>query len=162
MQNSQEIILAAGCFWGVEYYLKKLPGVLKTEVGYTSGTKSYPTYQEVCHKNTGHLEALRVIFDPEKLDLTQLLKYFFEIHDPTQKNGQGPDLGPQYLSAIFYFDPAQKLMAEKVIKILEDKNIVISTKLYPATIFWPAESNHQDYYFKNNKSPYCHRYTQRF
>ncbi len=160
--DTQEIILAAGCFWGVEYYLKKLPGVLKTEVGYTGGETPYPHYVEVCHKKTGHLEAVRVVFDPEKLTLNQLLQYFFEIHDPSQANGQGPDIGPQYLSAIFYFDLKQKLMAEKIIKILESMNYSISTLLRPVHIFWPAELYHQDYYFKNNQAPYCHGHTKRF
>ena len=102
--DTQEAIFAAGCFWGVEYYFKKLPGVLKTEVGYTGGEKQNPTYKEVCSKNTGHFEALRVIFDPKVVTYEKIIKYFFEIHDATQTDGQGPDVGPQYLSAIFYFN----------------------------------------------------------
>ncbi|MCX7123997.1 MAG: bifunctional methionine sulfoxide reductase B/A protein [Gammaproteobacteria bacterium] len=160
--NSGEIILAAGCFWGVEYYLKRLSGVLKTEVGYMGGHLSHPSYEAVCQKNTGHLEVLRVLFDPEKISMMALLRYFFEIHDPCQRDGQGPDLGPQYYSAIFYYTPEQREVAEKVMQQLIQQGLDLATKLYPVSVFWPAEAYHQDYYQKNNKAPYCHHWVKRF
>ncbi len=167
IQDTEEALFACGCFWGVEYYFKKLAGVLKTEVGYSGGHKDYPSYQEVCSGNTGHVEAIRVIYDPKKLNYEQLAKYFFEIHDPVQADGQGPDIGGQYLSVIFYYDENQKNTAEKVIQILQnknnkDKNHKISTKILPVSIFWPAEKYHQDYYQKTGKNPYCHTYTKKF
>ncbi|MES2615547.1 MAG: bifunctional methionine sulfoxide reductase B/A protein [Bdellovibrionota bacterium] len=160
--DTQEAIFAAGCFWGVEYYFKKLPGVLKTEVGYTGGEKQNPTYDEVCKKNTGHFEALRVIFDPKIVTYEKVIKYFFEIHDPTQTDGQGPDLGPQYLSAIFYFNEEQKLTASKVMTILDNMDKKITTSLLPVKPFWPAENFHQNYYAKMHKMPYCHVYKKIF
>jgi peptide methionine sulfoxide reductase msrA/msrB len=162
VDDTEEVILAAGCFWGVEYYLKKLAGVLKVEVGYTGGKKVNPTYAEVCEGITGHFEAVRVLYDPEKTSYEQVLKYFFEIHDPSQTNGQGPDIGEQYLSACFYYNTKQKLIAQELIKYLEQKGYKIATKVLPVSIFWPAESLHQDYYQKTKKQPYCHSYTKRF
>lgn len=160
--ETQEIILAAGCFWGVEYYLKRLPGVLKTEVGYTGGTRSYPTYEQVCSQATGHYEAIRVIYDPKKLTDIDLIKYFFEIHDFTQTNGQGPDIGPQYLSAIFYYDDEQKEIAKRVMDRLTDMGYVVATKLLPVSVFWQAEAYHLDYYAKTGKHPYCHQFKKIF
>ena len=159
---TEEAILAAGCFWGVEYYLKQLPGVLLTEVGYTGGHTDHPTYQQVCQGDTGHREAVRVIYDVDKLNYTDLLKCFFEIHDPTQVDGQGPDLGVQYQSVIYYFDQSQKKIAEDLIAFLKSKNIDVKTVCEPATIFWSAEEYHQAYYFKQGKIPYCHARTKRF
>ncbi|HXL73263.1 MAG TPA: bifunctional methionine sulfoxide reductase B/A protein [bacterium] len=160
--DSEEAILAAGCFWGVEHFLQTLPGVLKTEVGYTGGQRENPSYEQVCSQATGHVEAIRVLFDPQRLSYEALLRYFFEIHDPTQANGQGPDLGPQYLSQIFYFDKAQKKQAEQVMSLLGDKGLVLATTLKPVSVFWPAEKYHQAYYVKNQQGPYCHFYTKRF
>lgn len=160
--ETEEAILAAGCFWGVEYYLNKLPGVLKAEVGYTGGTKKTPSYEDVCRGNTGHYEAIRVLYDPKQLTYEQLIKYFFEIHDPTQINGQGPDIGTQYLSAIFYYDENQRKIAENVIKTLNQLGYQVATKLLPVNTFWRAEDYHQHYYFKNGKMPYCHVYKKKF
>lgn len=162
VDDTEEAILAAGCFWGVEYYLKKMPGVLKVESGYTGGSKDDPTYEEVCEGETGHLEAVRVLYNPAKVSYEQVLKHFFEIHDPTQKDGQGPDVGEQYLSACFYYDLNQKQVAEKLIKYLIKKGYDVATKVLPISPFWPAESSHQDYYHKIKKQPYCHKYTKRF
>lgn len=160
--DSQEALVAGGCFWGVQSLLDKLPGVVKTEVGYTGGHKNHPTYQEVCQSDTGHFEATRIIYDPAIIDYETVIKYFFEIHDPTQADGQGPDIGLSYRSAIFYYDDAQKKIAEKVIQQLRAMNYEIVTELLPAAIFWQAEMYHQDYYVKTGKEPYCHMRVKRF
>ncbi len=162
VSQTDEVIVAGGCFWGVEHLFKQLPGVLLTEVGYIGGTADHPTYEQVCSHATGHVEAVRVLFDLKKISYETILKYFFEIHDPTQQNGQGPDIGSQYLSQIFYFDDAQKKIADGVMNELKMKGFSLSTQLKPIEIFWPAEKYHQDYYEKNQKAPYCHRYTKRF
>lgn len=162
VKDTEEAIFAAGCFWGVEHLFKKLNGVLKTEVGYTGGHKENPTYDEVCSNSTGHLEAIRILFDPTLINYRELTKYFFEIHDPTQQNGQGPDIGPQYLSAIFYFNEQQKNIAEELISELKTKGQNVATKIKPITPFWRAEEYHQDYYAKTGKEPYCHFYQKRF
>lgn len=160
--DSEEAIFAAGCFWGVEHYLKQFDGVLKTEVGYSGGAKDNPTYKEVCAHTTGHLEVIRVIYNPAQISYEQIVKYFFEIHDFTQINGQGPDIGPQYLSAIFYFDDKQLNIAEQVIKSLMDKGYKVATELRPVTVFWPAEDYHQDYYGVHHQMPYCHSWHKIF
>lgn len=160
--DTEEAILAAGCFWGVEYFFQKLNGVLKTEVGYIGGYKDYPTYAEVCDNKTGHLEAIRVLYDPKKISYEAIVKYFFEIHDSTQTNGQGPDLGEQYLSAIFYFNVEQLSIAKQIIEILQKQKVNVVTKLIPMNIFWKAEDYHQNYYVKNGRLPYCHIWQKRF
>lgn len=160
--DTEEAIFAAGCFWGVEYYFKTLPGVLKAEVGYSGGNKKNPTYQDICSGSTGHYEVIRVLYDPSKISYEDLVIFFFEIHDPTQTNGQGPDLGQQYLSVIFYYDDTQKKMASTLIHELELTGIKVATKLLPVTTFWRAETYHQDYYAKTGKQPYCHRYEKKF
>lgn len=161
IMDTEEAIVAGGCFWGVEHYLEKLAGVLSTEVGYTGGEKPFPSYTEVCSGNTGHFEAVRLIYSPLQLDYESLLKYFFEIHNPSQAGGQGPDRGLQYQSAIFYYNDIQKQIAEKLIKLLQ-QNSSIATKLLPVTSFWSAETEHQHYYAKTQGKPYCHVYTKRF
>lgn len=158
----EQAIFAAGCFWGVEYYFKKANGVVMTKVGYIGGHKDSPTYKEVCNKNTGHAEAIEVTFDPEKTSYEELAKLFFEIHDPTEVNRQGPDVGEQYRSEIFYLNNEQKATAEKLIKILSGKGYKIATKLTKAATFWQAEDYHQDYYNKTGGTPYCHVFTKRF
>ncbi len=155
-------IFAGGCFWGVEHLMQQQPGVLSVENGYIGGHKKNPTYQEVCSHTTGHAEAVRVIFDPKKTDYETLAKRFFEIHDPTQTDGQGPDIGDQYRSEIFYNSPEQKATAEKLIAILKQKGYKVATKVTPATTFYPAEAYHQDYYERKGTQPYCHSYTKRF
>jgi len=162
IEDTEEAILAGGCFWGVEYYLKKLFGVLKVESGYTGGQTLNPTYDDVCRGNTGHFEAVRVLYDPLKLNYETLIKYFFEIHDPTQANGQGPDIGLQYQSAIFYYDNAQKEIAVQLSELLKALKFNIKTQILPVSIFWRAEDYHQNYYQKTNKEPYCHHYVKRF
>ena len=155
-------IFASGCFWGTEYYFQKLEGVISTQVGYTGGHTTNPTYKEVCSGTTGHLEAVKVVFDSSKIDYEKVCKYFFETHDFTQTNGQGPDIGEQYLSAIFYTSMEQKKIAEKIINILIEKNYKVATMLIPAKPFWPAEEYHQDYYINKGATPYCHIYTKIF
>lgn len=160
--DSEEAIFAAGCFWGVEYFFKKFPGVLKTEVGYSGGRKDNPTYEDVCDGRTGHYEVIRVLFDPSKTSYEDIAKFFFEIHDFTQNDGQGPDLGAQYLSVAFYYNDKQKQVILKLIDTLRNKGYDVATEVLPVSIFWPAEKYHQDYYAKNGKQPYCHVYQKRF
>lgn len=162
VKDTEEAIFAAGCFWGVEYYLKKLSGVLKVESGYIGGHTKHPTYEQVCSGATGHYEAVRVIYDPSKISYKELTKYFFEIHDPTQTNGQGPDHGQQYLSVVFYYDEEQKNIALKLINQLENLGYHVATQVLPASTFWRAETYHQDYYQKTGKQPYCHHYEKKF
>jgi peptide methionine sulfoxide reductase msrA/msrB len=155
-------IFAGGCFWGVEYYLQKAPGVISVTSGYTGGVVKNPTYQQVCTGNTGHAEAVKIVYDPNKTTYENLLKLFLEIHDPTQVGGQGPDIGDQYRSEIFYLNDDQKVIAENNLKTLRSKGYKIATTVEKASEFYPAEAYHQDYYFKNGKTPYCHVYTKRF
>lgn len=153
-------ILAGGCFWGMEEILRKVDGVLDTEVGYTGGNMSNPTYEDVSSGKTGHAEAVRITFDPKKLSYAELLEnWFFRMHDPTTKNRQGNDIGTQYRSAIFYVDEAQKKTAQEVIAKVNASGLwksPIVTELVPATPFTPAEGYHQDYLQKNPNGYTCH------
>ena len=155
-------IFAGGCFWGVEYYLQKSPGVISATSGFIGGHVRNPSYREVCTGNTGHAEAVKVVYDPEKTSYEKLLRLFLETHDPTQVDGQGPDIGNQYRSGIYYLNKEQKDIAEKNIKVLKDKGMKVATEITAASEFYPAENYHQDYYFNNGKLPYCHAYTKRF
>lgn len=151
-------VFAAGCFWGVEHLMKNTCGVLETSVGYTGGSTEHPTYEEVCSKTTGHAEAVEVVYDPARTDFRTLAKLFFEIHDPTQKNRQGPDVGTQYRSAIFYHDPEQKRIAEQAMARLEQQgrfNRPIATEIAEAGPFYKAESYHQQYLEKRGLAT-CH------
>ncbi len=160
--HMEKAIFASGCFWGVEYQLQKLDGVISTSVGYTGGFLPNPTYKQVCTGSTGHAEAVEVVFDPQKVSYETLARIFFETHDPTQVDGQGPDLGTQYRSGIFYSSENQKATAEKLIKLLEDKGLDVATELTSASEFYDGEEYHQDYYIKSGGIPYCHAYTKRF
>jgi peptide methionine sulfoxide reductase msrA/msrB len=160
--KTSKAYFAAGCFWGVEHYFKEAKGVVSTTVGYMGGHKTNPTYKEVSYENTGHAEAIEVEYDPSKTDYETLARLFFEIHDPTQVDRQGPDIGEQYRSAIFYNDQGEKETAQKLINILEEKGYDVATELDKADAFWKAEEYHQDYYDKTGKEPYCHFYTKRF
>ena len=135
---------------------------ISTTVGYTGGDKDNPTYKEVCNTNTGHTEAVEVIYDPAKVSYEELAILFFETHDPTQMNRQGPDIGSQYRSGIFYLDDEQKEVAEKLIGVLEEKGYNVATELTSASTFWPAENYHQDYYDNKGSTPYCHFYQKKF
>lgn len=160
--KTERAIFAGGCFWGVEYYFQKAPGVLETTVGYIGGKTENPTYREVCSHTTGHAEAMEVVYDPAKTDFETLAKLFFEIHDPTQVDRQGPDIGDQYRSAVFYVNDEQKAITEKLIGQLEAKGFKVATQVVPATKFYPAEDYHQQYYEHKGSKPYCHAYTKRF
>ncbi len=153
---------AGGCFWGTEHLLESLEGVTSVQSGYMGGHEDDPTYEEICTGTTGHAETVEVIYDPSKTDFETVAKYFFEIHDPTQSNRQGPDIGSQYRSAVFYVDEGQKETTEKLIEILKEKGYNVVTEVESAEAFWPAEDYHQDYYVSTGKQPYCHFYTKRF
>jgi peptide methionine sulfoxide reductase msrA/msrB len=149
-------IFAGGCFWGVEYWFQQQPGVIQTAAGYTGGSTPNPTYELVHAGNTGHAEAVEVVYDPVRVSFEQLAKLFFEIHDPTQVDGQGPDLGDEYRSAIFYTDEEQKLTAERLIADLKARGMNVVTQLCPAGPFWRAEDYHQDFYRQKGTAPGCH------
>jgi peptide methionine sulfoxide reductase msrA/msrB len=153
---------AGGCFWGTEHLFKQAPGVVTTRAGYMGGRTANPTYEQVCGGATGHAETVEVIYDPSVTTYEQLARLFFEIHDPTQVNRQGPDVGDQYRSIIFYADDEQKRVAEKLIDELRQKGYDVATQVLPAKEFWPAEEYHQGYYQKTGKQPYCHVRTRRF
>jgi len=143
---------AAGCFWGVEYRLSRLPGVVSTVVGYTGGKTVDPSYEDVCTDKTGHAEAVQVTFDPAKVGYADLVRHFFSIHDPTQVDRQGPDKGTQYRSAIFYHGEAQRLEARKVMDELGASKKFkkpLATELVQATAFYRAEEHHQKYFEKH-------------
>lgn len=155
---------AAGCFWGVEHHFENFKGVHSAVSGYMGGHVENPDYHSVCTGVTGHLEVVRVEYDECVVSFEELAKQFFEIHDFTQTNGQGPDIGSQYLSAIFYVDDKQKNVSLKLINELEEMNYNVATSLYIAseTPFYEAEDYHQDYYAKTGKFPYCHSYKKIF
>lgn len=176
---------ASGCFWGTEYYFMKAPGVIKTNVGFMGGRIDNPTYKQVCTGTTGHIETTQVIFntqdtnckvslysmksettkvqyDTNQTSYENLLRLFFETHDFTQTDGQGPDIGEQYLSVIFYTNDEQKKLAEQYIKKLKDMGYKVATTIRPASTFWKAEDYHQQYYEGNGKKPYCHKYKKIF
>ena len=153
-----EAIFAAGCFWGVEARFRALDGVLETEVGYTGGDLESPGYEEVCTGRTGHAEAVRVVYDPARIAYDRLLDVFWAAHDPTQVNRQGPDVGTQYRSAIFYLDDSQKAAATESRDRLARGGryrAPIATEIVPAGRFWPAESYHQRYLEKRGLAASC-------
>jgi peptide methionine sulfoxide reductase msrA/msrB len=155
-------IFAGGCFWGVEYYMEKAKGVISVTDGYTGGWKDHPTYEEVCSGKTGHYEAVEVVFDPKKTSFEEVARLFFEIHDPTEWNHQGPDWGEQYRSAVFYRNEEQKKITEKLIAELKANGYQVVTEVKPAKTFWKAEAYHQDYYDRKGTTPYCHGFVKRF
>ena len=161
-EEMETAIFAGGCFWGVQHFFLNLEGVYTSRVGYTGGKKDNPTYKEVCQTNTGHYEAIEITFNPQVISYEELAKLFFEIHDPTQANGQGPDIGNQYLSAVFYLSEKQKTTIENLIAILRQKGFPVVTDLIKASKFWEAEDYHQFYYEKKGSTPYCHIYGKKF
>lgn len=160
--SGKTAIFAGGCFWGVEHLYKNTEGVLNIEVGYIGGHKSNPSYEEVCAHLTGHAEAVRLTYNPDIVSFRTLAKLFFEIHDPTQLDRQGPDIGDQYRSEIFFLDNEQKEISLDLIDILRSKGYKVQTKVTRASTFWTAANYHQDYYKKTGGTPYCHVYTRRF
>ena len=149
----EKAIFGAGCFWGVEAAFQKINGVIKTTVGYMGGDLKNPTYEQVCTDKTGHTEVIQIIYDSDQISYEKLLETFWEIHDPTQLNRQGPDVGKQYRSVIFYHDNKQKMIAEeskKQIQKIYSKEIV--TEISPAREFYPAEEYHQKYLQKQGRT----------
>jgi len=158
MSKTEKAIFAAGCFWGVEELFRQLPGVTKTTVGYIGGKTKNPTYEEVCSHTTGHAEAVEIEFEPEKISYEKLLAVFWKGHNPTTLNRQGPDVGDQYRSAVFYLNEAQKGAAEAGKKALQkDAKYAepIVTEITKADPFYRAEEYHQQYFLKNG-GPSCH------
>ncbi|WP_122893126.1 peptide-methionine (S)-S-oxide reductase MsrA [Arcobacter peruensis] len=155
---------AGGCFWGVEHLFEKQAGVKDVISGYMGGHKENPDYYGVIKGDTGHVETVEVIYDPSEISYESLAKLFFEIHDSTQKDGQGPDIGSQYLSVVFYNNEEEKKITEKLIDILKSKGYDVATTLKSTkdTPFYAAEGYHQNYYIRTGKSPYCHVYKKIF
>ena len=149
-RKTEKAVFAAGCFWGKEYFLSRIPGVIATRVGYTGGTQANPTYKEVCAKTTGHAEAVEVTYDPQRVSYDQLLTSFFDMHDVSIERR---DNGGQYRSAIFYADDTQKALAESRAKSLESEGKTVTTEIAPLSGFWPAEARHQKYCDSHGLTP---------
>jgi peptide-methionine (S)-S-oxide reductase len=150
--------LAGGCFWCTEAVFADLQGVERVVPGYSGGTVPNPTYRQVCTGTTGHAEAVQITFDPAVISFRELLKVFFTVHDPTTRDRQGPDVGPQYRSAIFYHTPKQRDGAEEVIREITAAKIwgaPIVTEVVPFEVFYPAEDYHREYFQRNGEQPYC-------
>lgn len=156
------VYFASGCFWGTEYMFQSVEGVITTQTGYIGGTVDLPNYQLVCSGTTGHAEAVEVVYNSNIVSYEALARIFFETHDPTQLNRQGPDIGEQYRSEIFYTKKDQKDISLKLIDTLLRKGFSVVTQLTPAEKFYPAEVYHQKYYQRKGSKPYCHFYTERF
>ena len=161
VHGTEVAVLAGGCFWGVEDGLSKLPGVLDVRSGYTGGHTDRPSYEDVCRGDTGHAEAVLVRFDPSKVSYEAIVRRFFEIHDPTQLNRQGPDIGSQYRSAVFWLDDAQKKTAQKLMDELRSLGYNVVTLLEPAGPFYEAEAWHQDFAARTGRGA-CHLPVPRF
>lgn len=162
-KTMERALFASGCYWGTEYYMQKADGVISTAVGYTGGHVVDPSYRAVCSGTTGHAETVEIIYDPSKIDFETLARLFFETHDPTQVNRQGPDIGEQYRSALFYLNDEQKAIAKKLVTELEAKGYKVATEITKATKFYVEKQEyHHDYYDKKGGTPYCHAYKKRF
>lgn len=160
--NLKAAYFAGGCFWGVEHHFEKKKGVKDAISGYMGGWVKNPGYYDVVKGKTGHVETVKVVYDPKIVSFEELTKLFFEIHDPEQKDGQGPDIGSQYLSGIFYHNEKEKNTAQGVIDILTSKDYDVATSLVKVSPFYLAEAYHQDYYSRTGKLPYCHIYKKIF
>jgi peptide methionine sulfoxide reductase msrA/msrB len=152
----EEAFFAGGCFWGVELLLESVPGVLNAQSGYMGGRSKDPSYRQVSRGRGGHAEAVRITFDPTVVSYETLAQRFFEIHDPSQVDRQGPDIGSQYRSAVFTSGPDQAKITRRLITLLKKDGVNVATRVHPAGVFWPAEAYHQDYYVRTGKEPYCH------
>lgn len=160
--NAETAYFASGCFWGTQYHFSKAPGVIETFVGYMGGSIENPSYQQVKTGETGHVETVMVLYNPDKISYLQLARLYFETHDFTQIGGQGPDIGSQYRSVIFYCNDEQQMLAEDTIETLNIMGYEVATALEPANVFWIAEDYHQNYYDKSGETPYCHIYRKIF
>ena len=153
----EQATFGAGCFWGVEYVFRRVPGVEDVQVGYSGGHVPNPTYKQVCYEGTGHAEVAQVTFDPERISYEKLLEVFWAMHDPTQVNRQGPDVGDQYRSVIFTHSDEQRQVAEASKEKAQARFMrPIATEVVPLDVFYPGEDYHQAYYEKNGHEPYCH------
>ncbi|WP_137872462.1 peptide-methionine (S)-S-oxide reductase MsrA [Rhodococcus sp. Q] len=155
MADTRTAILAGGCFWGMEDLIRRQPGVLSTRVGYTGGSNDNPTYRN----HPGHAEAVEIVYDPERTDYRALLEFFFQIHDPSTENRQGNDVGTSYRSAIYYLDDEQKRVALATIVDVDDSRLwpgKVVTEVTPASTFWEAEPEHQDYLLRYPDGYTCH------
>lgn len=161
-KHEAKAYFAGGCFWGMEYYLEKIEGVKEVVSGYMGGRVKDPTYHQVSSGETGHFEVVEVRYDPHKVSYETLVKTFFEIHDPTQRDGQGPDIGSQYRSAVFVNSEEERKSVQELIEVLESKGYSIATRVLEKTPFYKAEAYHQDYYERKGSTPYCHGYVKRF
>jgi peptide-methionine (S)-S-oxide reductase len=156
MNDTRQAIFAAGCFWGIEAAFLRVPGVTDARSGYTGGTTEHPTYEAVCSGRTGHAEAVQVSYDPSVVSYETLVRAFFAMHDPTQVNRQGPDIGTQYRSAIFYATDSERKDAECVRDELSaTHDAPIATEITEQSVFWPAEEYHQRY-FEKHPNAVCH------
>jgi len=158
-QKTEKITLAAGCFWCLEAIYQKVKGVLEVIPGYSGGHVKSPTYEQVCSDTTGHAEVVLITFDPEIISYAEILKIFWQIHNPTTLNYQGHDIGSQYRSVIFYHNEEQKKIAENSKKVLQDARIwpdPIVTEIIPFSEFYPAEEYHKNYYQNHPENSYCH------
>ena len=154
---SQQATFGAGCFWGVEHVFRRIPGVMDVVVGYAGGSTEQPSYHDVCSGRTGHAEVANVTFDPEVVSFDQLLEVFWAMHDPTQVDRQGPDVGSQYRSLILAHSPEQLEAAEASKSRAQERfERPIATEIRDAAPFYPAEDYHQEYYAKTGHTPYCH------
>lgn len=158
----ERAIFAGGCFWGVEHLFRGMEGVISVRSGYTGGHVERPTYKQVCTGTTGHAESVEILFDPAKVSYDKLARRFFEIHDPTTKDRQGPDRGSQYRSGVFYTTPEQNKTVEGLIVLLKARGYDVVTEVTAASTFWPAEDYHQDYFNKHPDHASCHAPVDRF